>query len=55
MLGLRELKLHAIDSVDAVDKEDENEDERDLHAILQFGYEWILGDESEQLSAPGKR
>lgn len=40
--------LHPVDPVDAVDEENEDEDKCDLHSILQFGYQWILGDEAVQ-------
>lgn len=56
-LGCRQFNLNTIHSVDAVDEQDQDEDECDLnsistsseyilqdidlHAILQFRYQWI--------------
>jgi hypothetical protein len=51
----RELNLHAVHAVDAVHEQDQDEDERDLHAILQFGHDGALRDEGEELAAPGER
>lgn len=45
----RHLNLDAIDSIDAVDEENEDKDERNLHPILHFRYDWTFRDEIEHL------
>jgi hypothetical protein len=45
-LGRDKIGLHPVDAIDAVDEEDEDEDEGDLHPILYFRDNGVLGDEA---------
>lgn len=54
VLGLRQLNLNAVDTIDAVDEQDQDEDEGDLQAVLEFGDQWVFGDEGEELALHGK-
>lgn len=67
-LSCRQLNLNTIYSVNAVDEQDQDEDESDLdpvstisaynirtadlHAILQFRYQWIPWDKGKKLALP---
>lgn len=49
LAGGHELDLDAVDAIDAVDEEDEDEDETNLHPVLYFRDDRILGDEAIQV------
>jgi hypothetical protein len=53
-LGGDQIGLDSVDAVDAVDEEDEYEDEGDLHPILNFGHDRIIGDEAARQAASAR-